>query len=135
MGAGEYVSMRVQREVFGEAIHEEAHELAADPEAERRELVEIYRRRGVDPEVAEQISRTEMEDPRIALETRAREELGLDMHQGLGSPWAAAASSFVMFLARGDRPPAPVPHPFEEPGGRAVLSALTLFAVGAAMTA
>jgi vacuolar iron transporter family protein len=136
MGAGEYVSMRVQREVFEEAIHEEAHELAADPEAELRELVEIYRRRGVDPEVAEQISRAEMEDPRIALETHAREELGLDMHQGLGSPWAAAASSFVMFSLGAIVPLLPFLFLSRNPAVvlSGVLSALTLFAVGAAMT-
>jgi VIT1/CCC1 family predicted Fe2+/Mn2+ transporter len=38
-----------------------------------------------------------MKDPRLALETHAREELGIDMHEGLGNPWAAAGSSFVMF--------------------------------------
>ncbi len=37
-----------------------------------------------------------MRDPEIALETHAREELGIDPAQ-LGSPTAAAASSFVAF--------------------------------------
>jgi VIT1/CCC1 family predicted Fe2+/Mn2+ transporter len=37
MGAGEYISMRVQREVFERLIHDEAHELATDPEGEVEE--------------------------------------------------------------------------------------------------
>ena len=77
-----------------------------------------------------------MKDPQIALETHAREELGIDMREGLGSPWAAAASSFVMFAIG-----AAVPLlPFLFTSGdsavvvSAVLSGVTLFAVGAAMT-
>jgi VIT1/CCC1 family predicted Fe2+/Mn2+ transporter len=38
-----------------------------------------------------------MRDLGTALETHAREELGLDPEEGLGSPWAAAGSSFVTF--------------------------------------
>jgi vacuolar iron transporter family protein len=136
MGAGEYVSMKVQREVYEQLIHKEAHELATMPDEEHRELVEIYRRRGIDPDVADQISRAVMKDPRLALETHAREELGIDMHEGLGSPWAAAASSFVMFSLG-----ALVPLlPFLFLSGdaavvlSAVLSAVTLFVVGGAMT-
>ena len=37
-----------------------------------------------------------MRDPETALETHAREELGINPDQ-LGSPWQAAGSSFVMF--------------------------------------
>src|SRR5213082_2121065 len=53
MGAGEYVSMRVQRELFERLIHLEAHELATEPEEEREELIGIYQRRGVPADVAE----------------------------------------------------------------------------------
>ncbi|HZB79438.1 MAG TPA: VIT1/CCC1 transporter family protein, partial [Actinomycetota bacterium] len=97
MGAGEYVSMKVQREVFEQLIHKEAHEIATQPEEERRELAQIYERKGIDPETAERIAAELMKDPEVALETHAREELGIDMEEGLGSPWAAAGSSFVMF--------------------------------------
>ena len=47
MAAGEYISVRVQREVFERLIHLEAHEIGIDPETERRELAEIYVRKGV----------------------------------------------------------------------------------------
>jgi VIT1/CCC1 family predicted Fe2+/Mn2+ transporter len=97
MGAGEYVSMRVQRELFERLIHIEAHELATEPEEEREELVGIYRNKGVPENVAQQLVDVLHRDPDLALETHAREELGLDPEEGLGSPWGAAISSFVMF--------------------------------------
>jgi vacuolar iron transporter family protein len=136
MGAGEYISMKVQREVYEQLIHKEAHEIATQPEEELRELAEIYERKGISPETAARIAAEVMEDPEVALETHAREELGIDMKEGLGSPWAAAGSSFVMFSIG-----AVVPLlPFLFTSGEAAivvsacLSAVTLFAVGGAMT-
>ena len=97
MAAGEYISMRVQREVFERLIHLEAHELATEPEEERVELINIYRRKGVPENVAKELVDVLHRDPDLALETHAREELGLDPEGGLGSPWGAAISSFVTF--------------------------------------
>ena len=97
MGTGEYVSMRVQREVLERLIHLEAHELGNDPDLEREELSQIYVRKGLPPELAAQVATELMRDPKIALDTHAREELGIDPDEGLGSPWGAASSSFVMF--------------------------------------
>jgi VIT1/CCC1 family predicted Fe2+/Mn2+ transporter len=136
MAAGEYVSMKVQREVFEQLIHKEAHEIATEPEEEQRELARIYERKGIDPDTAERISVALMKDPEVALQTHAREELGIDMEEGLGSPWAAAGSSFVMFSIGAAVPL--LPFLFTS-GGAAVavsagLSAVTLFAVGGAMT-
>lgn len=136
MAAGEYISMRVQREVFEQLIHKEAHELATIPEEEERELAEIYERKGIEPETASLIARELMKDPVIALETHAREELGIDMHEGLGSPWAAAGSSFAMFALGAFVPLLP----FLLTAGQAAvtasaaLSAVTLFVVGGATT-
>jgi VIT1/CCC1 family predicted Fe2+/Mn2+ transporter len=126
----------VQREVFEQLIHKEAHELATIPEEEERELAEIYERKGIEPETAALISRELMKDPVIALETHAREELGIDMHEGLGSPWAAAGSSFAMFALGAFVPLLP----FLLTAGQAAmtasaaLSAVTLFVVGGAIT-
>ena len=96
MGAGEYVSMRVQRELFERLIHIEAHELATEPEEENEELTKIYESRGYPADLARQLTQVISEDPQLALETHAREELGLDPDE-LGSPWGAAISSFIMF--------------------------------------
>ncbi len=97
MGAGEFISMKVQREVLERMLHLEAHELHGDPEAERVELAEIYRRKGLPDELADQVATQLMLDPAVALDTHAREELGIDPGEGLGSPWGAAVSSFWMF--------------------------------------
>src|SRR6266536_252845 len=96
MGGGEYVSMRVQRELFERLLHIEAHELATEPDEEHEELREIYEQRGFPPDLAHQVAEVVMADPKIALETHAREELGLDPEQ-LGSPGGAAISSFATF--------------------------------------
>lgn len=96
MGAGEYISMRTQRELFVRLIHYEAHELEQDPEEEHEELVKIYESRGFPHDLADQVTTVIHRDPELALETHAREELGLDPDE-LGSPWGAAGSSFVMF--------------------------------------
>jgi VIT1/CCC1 family predicted Fe2+/Mn2+ transporter len=96
MAAGEYVSMRSQREIFERLIHLEAHELGTDPEGEREELTHLLQKRGIPRDAAEVSARAMMADPKQALEVHAREELGLDPDQ-LGSPWGAAESSFVTF--------------------------------------
>ncbi len=136
MGAGEYISMKVQREVFEQLIHKEAHEIATQPEEELRELAEIYERKGISPETAARIAAEVMADPDVALETHAREELGIDVKEGLGSPWAAAGSSFVMFSIGAFVPLLPFLFTSGESAiaVSACLSAVTLFAVGAAMT-
>jgi VIT1/CCC1 family predicted Fe2+/Mn2+ transporter len=137
MAAGEYISMKVQREVFEELIHKEAHELATQPEEELSELVEIYLRKGVDEESARRIAAAVMRDPEVALETHAREELGIDVGEGLGSPWAAAGSSFATFAIGALIPLLPflVARSTTAVVGSAILSGITLFAVGGAITA
>ncbi|TMF99371.1 MAG: rubrerythrin family protein, partial [Chloroflexi bacterium] len=78
MGSGEYVSMRAQRELFERQIELEREELGLNPEEERKELVLIYRAKGLSQEQAEDTATSLMADPNIALETLVREELGLD---------------------------------------------------------
>lgn len=96
MAAGEYVSMRVQREVFEGAINMERREIADEPEAEQKEVEVILRAQGVPPEDAARIAPRVMEDPELALDLMARQELGLDPDQ-LGSPVGAATGSFGAF--------------------------------------
>ena len=132
MAAGEYISMRVQREVFERLIHLEAHELATQPDEELEELAAIYRSKGIPPELATEVATALMRDPQVALETHAREELGLDPDQ-LGSPWGAAGSSFVTFAFGAFVPLVPflITSGTTAVVWSATLSALTLFVVGA----
>lgn len=96
MAAGEYISMQSQRETFQRQIELEREEMLIMPEEEERELAGIYRAKGVPIADARRIAAALMEDPEAALDTKVREELGLDPDE-LGSPWGAAASSFISF--------------------------------------
>ena len=135
MGAGEYISMRVQRELFERLLHIEAHELATEPEEEHQELREIYEQRGFPPHLARAVTEVVMRDPGVALETHAREELGLDPDE-LGSPWAAAASSFLTFSLGAAIPLLPFVLTSGGPavGAAVAASGLSLLAVGSAMS-
>src|SRR3954470_15513753 len=96
MAAGEYVSMRAQTELFERELEVERRELRRNPKAETAELSRIYESRGVRPTRARAMAEEMMRDEDLALETHAREELGIDPGS-LGSPWSAAFSSFVAF--------------------------------------
>ena len=96
MAAGEYVSMSSQREMYQREISLEAQEVAEKPEEERAELVLLYRAKGLDRADAERLADRIMANPEVALDTLAREELGLDPDE-LGSPWLAAISSLFAF--------------------------------------
>jgi vacuolar iron transporter family protein len=98
MAAGEYVSMQAQRELFQRELNVERRALKESPVAESAELVEIYKQRGIDAEVARDLVDEVMQDPELALETHAREELGIDP-SALGLPLEAAGASFGAFAA------------------------------------
>lgn len=137
MAAGEYVSMRAQRELFERQIELERDELAMAPEEERRELALIYRAKGVPKEEAEAMADRLMASPESALDTMVREELGLDPGE-LGSPWGAAIGSFVAFALGALVPVVPfffganASFPFV--ASSATLSAVAVFGVGAALS-
>jgi vacuolar iron transporter family protein len=96
MAAGEYVSMRSQREFHEYQISLEREELDQYPGEEAAELALIYQAKGVAPEEARRMAQALIADPDQALDTLAREELGLNPDE-LGSPWGAAVSSFAAF--------------------------------------
>ncbi len=137
MAAGEYVSMRAQRELFERQIELERDEMAISPEEEKRELALIYRTKGLPKEDAEAMAERIMANPASALDTMVREELGLDPGE-LGSPWGASIGSFLAFAAGALVPVVPFMFgansslPFVV--ASAALSALALFGVGAALS-
>jgi len=134
MGAGEYVSVRSQRELFEYQIGLERAELEEYPDEEAEEIALIYQARGLALPEARALAQRLMADPEHALDTLAREELGLNPSE-LGSPWGAALSSFAAFAAG-----AIVPLlPFLLSADRAIpmtiaLSALALFTVGCTLS-
>lgn len=96
MAAGEYVSVRSQRELYEYQIQLEREELEEYPEEEAEELALIYNARGVSLEKARSMAAELIQDKEHALDTLTREELGLNPDD-LGSPIMAALSSFAAF--------------------------------------
>lgn len=96
MAAGEYVSMRSQRELFEYQIALEREELEEYPIEEQEELALIYKARGLSKQQADEVAAGLMKNSEQALDTLAREELGLNPDE-LGSPVKVALSSFTAF--------------------------------------
>jgi VIT1/CCC1 family predicted Fe2+/Mn2+ transporter len=90
------VSVASQRDLFRREIEMEATELREKPDEEQKELELIYRAKGLSREQSAMVAAQIMTDPKTALETLAREELGLDPNE-LGNPVKVAVSSFIAF--------------------------------------
>jgi VIT1/CCC1 family predicted Fe2+/Mn2+ transporter len=105
------------------------------PEEEEEELSLIYQAKGIPEDEAAQLAARIIGDPKSALDTLVREELGLDPEE-LGSPGGAAGSSFVAFTAGAIIPLLPFLFGLvDQPAiWSAAVSALALFGVGAAVS-
>jgi VIT1/CCC1 family predicted Fe2+/Mn2+ transporter len=136
MAAGEYVSVRSQREMYEYQIGLERAELDEYPEEEAEELALIYNARGLPLERARELSQQLIAQPANALEALAREELGLNPAD-LGSPWGAALSSFVAFALGAALPLLPLllrVSPEWTLTAVAIVSGSALFAIGLAIS-
>ena len=91
MAAGEYVSVSSQADVEAADLKLEAWELEHYHEGEHNELVAIYVKRGLTPELAEQVA-TQLE-ARDALGAHARDELGITEELRARPVQAALASA------------------------------------------
>lgn len=134
MAAGEYISVRSQREMYEYQIALERDELAEYPEEEAGELALIYEARGLSREESQRLANVMVADPVRGLDALAREELGLNPDE-LGSPWGAAASSFAAFGFGALIPLLPYALKLSGALPWAIgLSAVSLFAVGATLS-
>lgn len=135
MAAGEYISMRSQREMFEYQIGLEREELDQYPQEEAAELALIYTAKGIPKDEAKKLADTLIADPTRALDTLAREELGLNPDE-LGSPWGAALSSFISFCAGAAIPLTPFLITSGNPAllAAVMLTAASLFAVGSTLS-
>lgn len=94
MAAGEYVSVSSQSDTEKADLAKERAELEASPEAETRELSQIYVERGLTPELADQVAAQLMRvDPLMA---HARDELGISTFT-TARPIQAALTSAATF--------------------------------------
>jgi vacuolar iron transporter family protein len=96
MAAGEYVSVRSQADTEHADIAKETQELQKQPELEHAELAAIYRKRGLDPSLADQVASRLMAHD--ALGAHVRDELGIT--EALRArPVQAAFASAASFAA------------------------------------
>ncbi len=91
MAAGEYVSVSSQADTEKADLARERKELATQPEYELDELTQIYVRRGLDPQLAEQVA--EQLTAHDALGAHARDELSISAETAARPLQAAAASA------------------------------------------
>ncbi|HEX8997741.1 MAG TPA: VIT1/CCC1 family protein [Ktedonobacterales bacterium] len=136
MAIGEWLSVQSARELYSQQISVEREELAQRPEEEREELSLIYQAKGLDPSAADELAGRIISDSSTALDTLAREELGIDPKELGGSAWEAAIASFMLFAVGAIIPV--IPFTFLA-GWAAVgvsigLSILGLFLIGAGIT-
>ena len=84
-------------ELHTHQIAVERQELLEMPEEEREELALIYEAKGIDRETANRMAERIMSQGEAALDTLAREELGIDPEELGGSAWTASIMSFMPF--------------------------------------
>jgi VIT1/CCC1 family predicted Fe2+/Mn2+ transporter len=136
MALGEWLSVQSARELYSHQIRIEADELAEAPEEEQEELALIYQAKGLPAEEARKLAERLLSDQDHALDTLAREELGIDPKELGGSAWVAAGASFLLFACGAVIPLIPFLFLRGLAGviASAVASAAGLFTIGAAIT-
>lgn len=136
MALGEWLSVQSSRELVQRQISIEQAEIVAAPEEEIEELSLIYQARGLDSAQAQAIAAQIVNNPEHALDTLAREELGVDPAELGGSAWEAAITSFILFAIGAIVPVLPFALMSGLPAVviSLIASAVGLFAIGAAIT-
>lgn len=99
MALGEWLSVTNARELAQTQIAREAEELEQTPLAEQHELALIFQAKGMPKEDAQRAAVDIMKNKQGALDTLAREELGIDPAELGGNAWSAAGTSFALFCA------------------------------------
>ena len=130
MAMGEWLSVNSSRELYQRQIATEAMELEQVPEEEKEELILIYEAKGLSESEARALAERLLADKDTAIDTLAREELGIDPKELGGSAWQAAGASFLLFALGAIFPVAPF---FMLNGLPATIASLAL--AGAAMAA
>jgi VIT1/CCC1 family predicted Fe2+/Mn2+ transporter len=136
MALGEWLSVQSSRELYQHQLEIEGRELAEVPEEEREELTLIYQAKGLDQKLAGELAERILADPATAMDTLAREELGIDPEELGGSAWEAAFTSFLLFAAGAIIPVFPYLFftGWEGIVVSAAFSAIGLFVIGALIT-
>lgn len=134
MAMGEWLSVTSSREYIEAQIEGERAELEQAPDEEREELVLIYQSKGLSEAQARALADRLLANPETALDTLAREELGVDPEELGGSAWSAAGISFVLFALGALCPVLPLVVLEGQRAliGAVIASGVALFTLGAA---
>jgi VIT1/CCC1 family predicted Fe2+/Mn2+ transporter len=136
MALGEWLSVQSSREMFSNQLEIEKMEIEAAPQEEAEELALIYEARGLNKDQAKMLANQIVENDEHALDTLAREELGIDPKELGGSAWEAAITSFILFAIEAIIPV--IPYTFMNGTSAFVFSILFsivgLFGLGTAIT-
>lgn len=132
MALGEWLSVTNARELAQVQLAKERDEIEQTPEAEQHELALILQAKGMSRPDAQRAAGQIMQDPKGALDTLAREELGIDPAELGGNPWTAAGTSFALFALGASFPIVPYLWSAGVSAvlASALLSALALCAIG-----
>ncbi len=97
MALGEWISVQSSRGSYEKQLRTEKQEIETNPEEEIEELTLIYQARGLDQPAARQLATSLMSNRETAMDTLARDELGINPEELGGSAWEAAITSFILF--------------------------------------
>jgi VIT1/CCC1 family predicted Fe2+/Mn2+ transporter len=136
MSLGEWISVKSSQELYENQMQIEMEELEANPEGEMKELMLIYKAKGIPDEQARNMASDIMKDKNIAHEILVKEELGINVDELKGSAVEAAIYSFILFALGAVIPV--LPFMFSS-GTKAVIfsvaaSTAGLFLIGGAIT-
>lgn len=136
MALGEWLSVQSSRELYQNQIGIEKQELEENPEEEMEELSLIYQAKGIETDAAMDMARRLLSEKHTALDTLAKEELGINPGELGGSAWEAAFTSFLLFTLGAVIPVLPYTFFTGTPGiiMSACASAAGLFLTGALIT-
>lgn len=131
MGAGEFVSVRSQRELLAATAADQSAEIrAGDLDIDENELALVYRARGEDSEESLQRARRVVAAAKAGARRAATGPVrthGVDASEVVGSDWGAAISSFLLFSSGAIIPV--LPWIFGLQGTVAVIVALVLVSI------
>jgi len=132
MGAGAYLAVKSEGEVYEAEIAREKAEVEENPEEEIEEMSLFYQLQGFSPEESQRMAERLAEQPEQLVQAMAQSELGLSQ-QHFGKPWTSATSAAISTAIGAFIPIIPF---FFMTGVSAVIAAFTIsiiahFAVGA----
>ena len=94
MGAGAYLAVKSEGEVYEAEIAREKAEIEENPEEEIEEMSLFYQLQGFGPEESQKMAERLAEQPEQMVQAMAQSELGLSEHR-FPNPWKSSASAAI----------------------------------------